>query len=153
MAFMTSSGTKARTACKLTSPACAMIALTHWGSGMPSTARHGKRSKRSVNDQRNEKRVQRGLSWVCESGTKLRDVMHAYGLPLPLRLLDARALTSSRSMPEIPSLDMPLLEASTDPEAKVSRLESARAPLLPNLRARTGRPLWRTMSSSTGAKR
>ena len=27
---------------------------------------------------------------------------------------------AGKAMPEIPSLDMPLLEASTDPEAKVS---------------------------------
>src|SRR5262249_13620656 len=37
------------------------------------------------------------LSQLCESGTKLRDVMRAYGLPLPLRQLDARVLTSTRA--------------------------------------------------------
>jgi hypothetical protein len=41
--------------------------------------------------------VQEQLSNMCESGAKLRDVMHTYGLPLPLRLLDARALTASRT--------------------------------------------------------
>jgi hypothetical protein len=41
--------------------------------------------------------VKEQLSQMCESGTKLRDVMRAYGLPLPLRLLDARALTSTRA--------------------------------------------------------
>ena len=41
--------------------------------------------------------VQEQLSSMCESGAQLRDVMRAYGLPLPLRLLDARVLTSSRA--------------------------------------------------------
>src|SRR6478752_2508528 len=33
------------------------------------------------------------FSNMCESGAQLRDVMRAYGLPLPLRLIDARVLT------------------------------------------------------------
>ena len=37
------------------------------------------------------------LNQLCESGAKLRDVMRAYGLPLPLRQLDARVLTSTRA--------------------------------------------------------
>jgi hypothetical protein len=41
--------------------------------------------------------VKEQLSSMCESGAQLRDVMRAYGLPLPLRLLDARVLTSSRA--------------------------------------------------------
>jgi len=42
--------------------------------------------------------VQEQLSSMCESGAQLRDVMRAYGLPLPLRLIDARVLTSSRAI-------------------------------------------------------
>jgi hypothetical protein len=38
------------------------------------------------------------LGSLCESGAQLRDVMRAYDLPLPLRVLDARVLTSSRAM-------------------------------------------------------
>ena len=34
---------------------------------------------------------------MCESKAKLRDVMRSYGLPLPLRLLDARVLTARRA--------------------------------------------------------
>jgi PcfJ-like protein len=34
---------------------------------------------------------------LCEEGARLRDVMAAFGLPLPLRKLDARVLTASRS--------------------------------------------------------
>src|SRR5262249_33204574 len=41
--------------------------------------------------------VQEQLSDMCESGIQLRDVMRAYGLPLPLRLLDAKVLTSTRA--------------------------------------------------------
>ena len=41
--------------------------------------------------------IQEQLSSMCESGAQLRDVMRAYGLPLPLRLLDARALTATRA--------------------------------------------------------
>lgn len=37
------------------------------------------------------------LSQMCESGAKLRDVMRAFGLPLPLRQLDARVLTAVRA--------------------------------------------------------
>lgn len=41
--------------------------------------------------------VQEQFSSMCESGAQLRDVMRAYGLPVPLRLLDARVLTSTRA--------------------------------------------------------
>ena len=41
--------------------------------------------------------VQEQLSSMCESGAQLRDVMRAYGLPVPLRLIDARVLTSTPS--------------------------------------------------------
>ena len=41
--------------------------------------------------------VQEQFSAMCESGAKLRDVMRAYGLPVPLRLLDPRVLTSTRA--------------------------------------------------------
>ncbi len=41
--------------------------------------------------------VQEQLSSMCESGAQLRDVMRAYGLPLPLRQIDARVLTSTRA--------------------------------------------------------
>jgi PcfJ-like protein len=41
--------------------------------------------------------VKEQLSQMCESGAKLRDVMRAYGLPLPLRQLDAGVLTSVRA--------------------------------------------------------
>ena len=34
---------------------------------------------------------------LCESGAPLRDVMRTYGLPLPLRALEAGALTASRA--------------------------------------------------------
>jgi hypothetical protein len=34
---------------------------------------------------------------MSESGAQLRDVMRAYGLPLPLRLIDARVLTATRA--------------------------------------------------------
>jgi hypothetical protein len=34
---------------------------------------------------------------MCESKAQLRDVMRFYGLPLPLRLLDARVLTAGRA--------------------------------------------------------
>jgi hypothetical protein len=39
--------------------------------------------------------LQEQLANLCQNRAKLRDVMHAYGLPLPLRLLDARVLISS----------------------------------------------------------
>jgi hypothetical protein len=42
--------------------------------------------------------IRERLSTMCESRAQLRDVMRAYDLPLPLRLLDARVLTSSRAM-------------------------------------------------------
>src|SRR6478735_9267806 len=38
--------------------------------------------------------VQEQLGGMCESGARLRDVMRAYGLPVPLRLIDAKVLTS-----------------------------------------------------------
>jgi hypothetical protein len=41
--------------------------------------------------------IQEQLSNLCESGAQLRDVMRAYGLPLPLRLIDARVLTATRA--------------------------------------------------------
>jgi hypothetical protein len=41
--------------------------------------------------------VQEQLGSMCESGAQLRDVMRAFGLPLPLRLLDARVLTARRA--------------------------------------------------------
>ena len=41
--------------------------------------------------------IQEQLRKVCESKAKLRDVMRSYGLPLPLRLLDARVLTARRA--------------------------------------------------------
>jgi hypothetical protein len=41
--------------------------------------------------------IQEQLRKMCQSKAPLRDVMHSYGLPLPLRLLDARVLTSSRA--------------------------------------------------------
>ena len=41
--------------------------------------------------------VREQLSSMCESGAQLRDVMRAYGLPLPLRLIDATVLTSTRA--------------------------------------------------------
>jgi hypothetical protein len=41
--------------------------------------------------------VQEQLSSLCESGAQLRDVMGAYGLPVPLRRIDARVLTSNRA--------------------------------------------------------
>ena len=34
---------------------------------------------------------------MCQSKAQLRDVMRSYGLPLPLRLLDARVLTARRA--------------------------------------------------------
>jgi hypothetical protein len=39
--------------------------------------------------------IQEQFRKMCESKAQLRDVMH--GLPLPLRLLDARVLTASRA--------------------------------------------------------
>jgi hypothetical protein len=36
--------------------------------------------------------LQEQLSKMCERGNQLRDVMRAYGLPLPLRLLDTPRL-------------------------------------------------------------
>jgi hypothetical protein len=41
--------------------------------------------------------IQEQLANLCHGKAKLRDVMHAYGLPLPLRLLDARVLISTRA--------------------------------------------------------
>lgn len=41
--------------------------------------------------------VQEQLRGMCESGAQLRDVMRAYGVPVPLRLIDARVLTSTRA--------------------------------------------------------
>ena len=41
--------------------------------------------------------IQEHFRKMCESRASLRDVMHAYGLPLPLRLLDGRALKSTRA--------------------------------------------------------
>jgi hypothetical protein len=41
--------------------------------------------------------VKEQLSNMCKSGAQLRDVMRAYGLSLPLRLLDGKVLTSSRA--------------------------------------------------------
>src|SRR5690348_10309734 len=40
--------------------------------------------------------IQEQLANLCRNRAKLRDVMHAYGLPLPLRLLDARVLIGRR---------------------------------------------------------
>ena len=41
--------------------------------------------------------IQEQFRKMCESKAKLRDVMRSYGLPLPLRLLDARVLTARRA--------------------------------------------------------
>ena len=41
--------------------------------------------------------IQEQLRKMCQSKAKLRDVMRSYGLPLPLRLLDARVLTARRA--------------------------------------------------------
>ena len=41
--------------------------------------------------------IQEQLSNLCQSKAQLRDVMHLYGLPLPLRAIDARVLTSTRA--------------------------------------------------------
>jgi hypothetical protein len=41
--------------------------------------------------------IQEQFRKMCESKAQLRDVMHFYGLPLPLRLLDGRVLTASRA--------------------------------------------------------
>ena len=41
--------------------------------------------------------IQEQFRKMCESKAQLRDVMRSYGLPLPLRLLDARVLTASRA--------------------------------------------------------
>src|SRR6187455_956037 len=41
--------------------------------------------------------IQEQFRKTCQSNAQLRDVMHAYGLPLPLRLLDGRVLTASRA--------------------------------------------------------
>jgi hypothetical protein len=50
---------------------------------------HVSRSERAL--------IQEQLAKMCQSKARLRDVMFSYGLPLPLRLLDARVLTSSRA--------------------------------------------------------
>ena len=39
--------------------------------------------------------IQEQFRKMCESKAQLRDVMRSYGLPLPLRLLDARVLTAT----------------------------------------------------------
>src|SRR6478672_7023182 len=39
--------------------------------------------------------IQEQFRKMCENKAQLRDVMHAYGLPLPLRLLDGRVLTAT----------------------------------------------------------
>ena len=44
-----------------------------------------------------ELRIQEQFRKMCESKAQLRDVMRSYGLPLPLRLLDARVLTARRA--------------------------------------------------------
>jgi len=41
--------------------------------------------------------IQEQFRKMCQSKARLRDVMHSYGLPLPLRLLDGRVLTASRA--------------------------------------------------------
>ena len=41
--------------------------------------------------------IQEQFRKMCESKARLRDVMRSYGLPLPLRLLDARVLTARRA--------------------------------------------------------
>ena len=41
--------------------------------------------------------IQEQFRKMCESKAQLRDVMRSYGLPLPLRLLDGRVLTASRT--------------------------------------------------------
>ena len=41
--------------------------------------------------------IQEQFRKMCESKAQLRDVMRSYGLPLPLRLLDARVLTARRA--------------------------------------------------------
>jgi PcfJ-like protein len=41
--------------------------------------------------------IQEQFRKMCESKAPLRDVMHSYGLPLPLRLLDGRVLTANRA--------------------------------------------------------
>ena len=41
--------------------------------------------------------IQEQLRKMCQSKAQLRDVMRSYGLPLPLRLLDARVLTARRA--------------------------------------------------------
>src|SRR6478672_10861147 len=41
--------------------------------------------------------IQEQFRQICQSKAQLRDVMRAYGLPLPLRLLDARVLTARRA--------------------------------------------------------
>ena len=41
--------------------------------------------------------IQEQLRRLCQSKARLRDVMLSYGLPLPLRLLDGRVLTSRRA--------------------------------------------------------
>ena len=41
--------------------------------------------------------IQEQFRKMCESKAQLREVMRSYGLPLPLRLLDARVLTARRA--------------------------------------------------------
>ena len=41
--------------------------------------------------------IQEQFRKMCQSKAQLRDVMRSYGLPLPLRLLDARVLTARRA--------------------------------------------------------
>jgi PcfJ-like protein len=41
--------------------------------------------------------IQEQFRKMCESKARLRDVMHSYGLPLPLRSLDGRVLTATRA--------------------------------------------------------
>jgi hypothetical protein len=41
--------------------------------------------------------IQEQFRQICQSKAQLRDVMRSYGLPLPLRLLDARVLTARRA--------------------------------------------------------
>jgi hypothetical protein len=41
--------------------------------------------------------IQEQFRRMCESKAQLRDVMRSYGLPLPLRLFDARVLTARRA--------------------------------------------------------
>jgi hypothetical protein len=41
--------------------------------------------------------IQEQLRDMCENGAKLRDVMRAYGLPMPLRKVDAGVLSATRA--------------------------------------------------------